>query len=89
MIITTDLQLFQILKEKFSEKEAEYLVNFIRVEIIKINKDSLKIIKSKENFSRSKEIHSTMLAGRKADSLKWLFYIYWIIILVVISLYFL
>lgn len=62
----SEIQLFQILKTKLGEKEAEELVTFVKSEV-------------KAEFDNKREILSTKedLANVKADIIKWMF-IFWI-----------
>ncbi|MFD2288638.1 hypothetical protein GJU39_11130 [Pedobacter petrophilus] len=62
----TEIQLFQILKLKLGEKEAEQLVSFVKEEV-------------KNEFDNKREILATKedLANSKADIIKWMF-IFWI-----------
>jgi hypothetical protein len=62
----TEIQLFQILKAKLGEQEAEQLVSYVKAEV-------------KSEFENKREILSTKedLANSKADIIKWMF-IFWI-----------
>jgi hypothetical protein len=62
----TYIQLFQILKAKLGEQEAEQLVSYVKAEV-------------KSEFENKREILSTKedLANSKADIIKWMF-IFWI-----------
>ncbi|WP_316796501.1 hypothetical protein [Pedobacter agri] len=62
----TEIQLFQILKAKLGEQEAEELVSFVKTEV-------------KAEFDNKREILATKedLANSKADIIKWMF-IFWI-----------
>lgn len=62
----TEIQLFQILKAKLGEKEAEQLVSFVKEEV-------------KTEFDNKREVLATKedLANSKADIIKWMF-IFWI-----------
>jgi hypothetical protein len=50
VITTTDIQLFQILKQRIGEKEAESLVAFVDAKIKESNDANLKIIATKEDL---------------------------------------
>ncbi len=62
----SEIQLFQILKSKIGEKEAEELVLYVKTEV-------------KAEFDNKKEILATKedLANVKADIIKWMF-IFWL-----------
>ncbi len=64
MIVTTDIQLFRILKERLGEKEAESLVDFVDARLKENNDANSKILATKEDLAR-------------ADIIKWMF-ISWI-----------
>jgi hypothetical protein len=51
----TDIQLFQILKQKLGDKEAEALVQFVDAKLKEANEQNLKILATKEDFSALKE----------------------------------
>ena len=51
VITTTDFQLFQILKQKLGEEEAEVLVSYIVSEILKYNKANLKELTTEEDIA--------------------------------------
>jgi len=88
----TNLQLFQFLKEKMGEKEAEALVAFVEYKIQETNKEAneqnLKVLATKEDLVNIRielktEISSlrtelkTDIANSKAEMIKWMF-IFWI-----------
>jgi hypothetical protein len=50
VITTTDIQLFQILKQRIGEKEAESLVAFVDAKIKESNDGNLKILATKEDL---------------------------------------
>ena len=82
-ITTTDIQLFQILKQKLGEKEAEALVSFVDSKLKDNNETNLKVLATKEDMA-DLETKIAGLEGRleakiaeaKADTIKWMF-IFW------------
>ena len=79
----TNVQLFQFLKEKVREKEAEALVTFVESKIqegIKeTNEQNLKILATKEDLAKTNQkidIVRTEIAASKAEMIKWMF-IFW------------
>ena len=76
-ITTTDIQLFQILKEKLGEKEAEALVTFVDSKIKDANEHNTKVLATKED-----------LAIAKADMIKWFFAFFMALAIMIIGLYF-
>ena len=88
VIVTTDIQLFQILKQKLGEKEAEALVSFVDSRIREGNEASTKTLATKEDLAHLrtelKEDNAnlraelkTEIASTKAEIIKWMF-IFWI-----------
>lgn len=73
MIITTDIQLFRILKERLGEKEAEALVDFVDAKLKENNDTNSKTLATKEDIALTK----TLIADTKAELIKWMF-IFWI-----------
>lgn len=83
VITTTDIQLFQILKEKLGEKEAEALVNFVDSKLKENNEANLKVLATKEDIAKltmsTKEDTAKLdlkISESKADMIKWMF-IFW------------
>jgi hypothetical protein len=80
MIVTTDIQLFRILKERLGEKEAEALVDFVDAKLKENNAVNLTILATKEDIAETKQEISatrTLIAETKAELIKWMF-IFWI-----------
>ena len=73
MVYTSELQLFQILKEKLGEKEAEALVGFVDARLKESNDTNLKILATKEDVAKVEN----KIANTKAELIKWMF-IFWI-----------
>ena len=69
----TEIQLFQILKAKLGEQEAEQLVSFVKEEVRTELDNKKEILATKEDIGNTKEA----LANAKADIIKWMF-IFWI-----------
>ena len=84
VISTTDIQLFQILRQKLGEKEAEALVSFVDSKLKDTTETNLKILATKEDISKLE----TKIAERKTDTIKWVFSFFIAVILAVIGLYF-
>lgn len=80
MIITTDIQLFKILKERLGEKEAEALVDFVDNKLKENNDVNSKILATKQDIADTKEeifTTKTLIANTKAELIKWMF-IFWV-----------
>jgi hypothetical protein len=99
---TSGIELFQILRQKVGESEAEALVGFIDAKIKENNEVNLKIVASKEDVAMVKGDIAVVkediakLEGRlsvkitesKADVLKWMFGGFFAMMLALIGLYF-
>ena len=77
VITTTDIQLFQILKQKLGEKEAESLVTFVDAKIKESNEQSLKAVATKEDLANLRAELLAEIKDTKAEMIKWMF-IFWI-----------
>ncbi|TAE37414.1 MAG: hypothetical protein EAZ27_01565 [Cytophagales bacterium] len=62
----TEIQLFQLLKAKLGDREAEYLVSYVKSEV-------------KNEFDNKKDVLATKedVANSKAEIIKWMF-LFWI-----------
>ena len=76
VITTTDIQLFQILKKKIGEQEAEALVTFVDAKIKETNEANLKILSTKED-----------IANLKSEMLKWMIGLFVPLYLTIIGLF--
>ena len=77
MIVTTDIQLFRILKERLGEKEAESLVDFVDAKLKENNDANLKILANREDLKEEIGATKGLIANTKAELIKWMF-IFWI-----------
>ena len=77
MIVTSELQLFQILKQKLGDIEAEVLVTFVDAKIKEANEQNLKVAATKEDTLNLRTELKTDIAEAKADIIKWMS-IFWI-----------
>ena len=78
------IQLFQILKEKLGDKEAEALVSFVDAKLKENNENNLKILATKEDFAKL----DTKISEVKVEILKWVFSFFVALMLAIIGLYF-
>jgi len=76
VITTTDIQLFQILKKKIGEQEAEALVTFVDAKLKETNEANLKILSTKED-----------IANLKSEMLKWMIGLFVPLYLTIIGLF--
>jgi hypothetical protein len=75
-ISTTDIQLFQILKQRLGDKEAEALVSFVDSKLKENNETNLKVLATKEDIAKLEGRLEVKIAEVKADMIKWMF-IFW------------
>ena len=76
----SDIQLFQILKQKMGEQEAEALVTFVDHKIKDNNETNLNVLATKGDIAELKVEMSNLevkIADSKAEMIKWMF-IFWI-----------
>ena len=73
VINMSDIQLFQILKQRIGETEAEALVSFVDGKIKDNNDVNLNILATKDDISKLE----VKIAEAKSEMIKWMF-IFWI-----------
>lgn len=88
VITTTDIQLFQILKQKVGEKEAEALVNFVDSKIKEGNETNLKVLATKEDIAKLKGDLEVKITETKVETMRWMFGIFLALMLAIVGLYF-
>jgi predicted Holliday junction resolvase-like endonuclease len=89
MVLTmTDIQLFQILKQKLGEKEAEALVTFVDAKLKVNNEANLKVIATREDVVKLKGDLETKISETRSDIIRWVFGIFVVLMLAIIGLYF-
>ena len=91
----SSLQLFQILRQRLGEKEAESLVDFVDFKIKENNESNLKTLATKEDIHSLKEdilrIEPRLdnkISETKTDMVKWLFSFFFALALMILGLYF-
>jgi hypothetical protein len=89
MVLTmTDIQLFQILKQKLGEKEVEALVTFVDSKLKENNEANLKVIATRGDVVKLKGDLETKISDTKSDIIRWVFGIFVVLKLAIIGLYF-
>ncbi len=73
----TEIQLFQILKQRLGDKETEALVSFVDAKSKKANDRSLQVLATKQD-----------LAETKVEIMRWMFGVFAMLMLAIIGLYF-
>jgi hypothetical protein len=69
----TDIQLFQILKQKLGDKEAESLVQFVDSKLKESNEQNLKTLSTKEDIAKLDGKLTAAIEASKAEMIKWTF----------------
>ena len=95
VITTTDIQLFQILKQKIGEQEAEALVSFVDAKIKEANDENLRVLATQEDVAAVKQELANLrgelkadIANAKADTFKWFIGAFMALALMILGLYF-
>ena len=83
VITTTDIQLYEILKQKLGNKEAEALVGFVDARIKESNEQNIKSLATKEDIAELK----LKISDTKSDIARWVLAIFIPIMLAIIGLY--
>lgn len=83
-MLVSDIQLFQILKQRLGEKEAEALVEFVDHKLKETNEVNLKILATKEDILKLELKLETKISEKHNDLLKWMI-VMWITQLVAIA----
>ena len=76
-MIVSEIKLFELLKAKIGEKEAEAFVEILETKVDKKFEEAKAIIATKEDIANS-----------KVEILRWMFRFFIVIILAIIGLYF-
>lgn len=75
-MLVSEIQLYQILKQRLGEKEAEALVQYVDSKLRENNEQNLKILATKEDLAKVEGKLETKIAESKVDIIKWMF-IFW------------
>ncbi len=84
MIAISEIQLFNILKARLGEKEAQTLVEFVDFRLKEQNDQNLKVLATREVIEKLR----TEIRESKLDTIKWLFGFFVVMMLSIIGLYF-
>ena len=87
LISTTDIQLYEMLKQKLGSKEAEALVSFVDARMKEIYDQNLKTLASKEDLKELELQLSVKIAESKTDIIRWVFAFFIPLMLAIIGLY--
>jgi len=80
---TTNIQLYEMLKQKLGSQEAEALVNFVDTRIKESQEVNLKNLATKQDIADL----SIKIAETKTDIIRWVFAFFIPIILAIVGLY--
>lgn len=87
---TLELKVYEIFKNRFSEKEAETVIEFLEEKIERKYEEKKDILLTKEDkielLSKIEATHSK-IEGAKTDMLKWFFAFFLTLALMVLGLY--
>ena len=86
-ITNTNIQLYEILKQKLGNKEAEALVDFVDNRLKEANDHNLKNLATKEDLKDLKMRLSVKISDIKSDVLRWVFAFFVPLMLAIIGLY--
>ncbi len=87
LITTTDIQLYEILKQKLGSKEAEALVGFVDARIKESNEQNVKTLATKEDLKDLELRLSVKISDTKTDIIRWVFAFFIPLMLAIIGLY--
>jgi hypothetical protein len=76
----TEIQLFQLLKAKLGDREAEYLVSYVKNEVKNEFDNKKDVLATKEDINLVKQDINVVkqdLHDAKAEMIKWMF-VFWI-----------
>lgn len=73
----SEIDLYNILKKKLGEKEADTLVSFVKTEVKTKFEDQKDYFSSKEDLANVKAELVEKITAFKADIIKWMF-IFWV-----------
>lgn len=86
-ITTTDIQLYEILKQKLGNKEAEALLGFVDARMKDVNEQNLKNLATKEDLKEVEMTLSLKISETKTDIIRWVFAFFIPLMLAIIGLY--
>jgi hypothetical protein len=87
LITTTDIQLYEILKQKLGSKEAEALVGFVDARIKESTEQNIKTLATKEDLKDVELRLSVKISDTKTDIIRWVFAFFIPLMLAIIGLY--
>jgi len=86
-IATTNIQLYEILRQKLGNQEAEALVGFVDAKLKDANDHNLKNLVTKEDLKDVELKLSVKISETKTDIIRWVFAFFVPLLLAIIGLY--
>ena len=86
-ISTTSIQLYEILKKKIGNTEAEALVGFVDTKLKEANDNNLKNLVTKEDLKDVELKLAVKISETKTDIIRWVFAFFIPLMLAIIGLY--
>ena len=93
-ITANDIQLYEILKQKLGNKEAEALVSFVDAKLKEADERNLKTLATKEDLKDLKLVFkddmaflSLKIAEAKTETIRWVFGLFIPLMLAILGLY--
>ena len=86
-IATTNIQLYEILRQKLGNQEAEALVGFVDAKLKEALENNLKNLATKEDLKDVELKLSVKIAETKTDIIRWVFAFFIPLMLAIIGLY--
>jgi len=86
-IATTNIQLYETLRQKLGNQEAEALVSFVDAKLKDANEHNLKNLATKEDLKDVELKLSVKISETKTDIIRWVFAFFVPLLLAIIGLY--
>ncbi|MCW3088649.1 MAG: hypothetical protein JWQ78_2035 [Sediminibacterium sp.] len=86
-LAATDIQLYEILRQKLGNQEAEAIVGFVDAKLKESNDQHLKNLATKEDVKDVEMKLSLKIAETKTDIIRWVFAFFVPLLLAIIGLY--
>lgn len=86
-ITTTNIQLYEILRQKLGNAEAEALVGFVDSKLKATQEGTVKNLATKEDLKEVELKLSVKIAETKTDIIRWVFAFFIPLMLAIIGLY--
>jgi hypothetical protein len=88
MTASTDIQFYEILRQKLGNAEAEAIVSLVDTKIKQAEELNLKLLATKEDLSNVKCELSKDISESKDSMVKWVFGFFVVLVGMIVGLYF-